>query len=66
MAVVIVTGCLVMLTESGIERALELTVSTIRKSEDSDVLSSDTDIGGSTTEREDIPSPSPATPILGF
>ncbi|MPC21515.1 hypothetical protein E2C01_014503 [Portunus trituberculatus] len=34
------------------------------ESGDSDVLGSDTNIGGSTTEGEDIPPPLPATPIL--
>ncbi|MPC40612.1 hypothetical protein E2C01_034175 [Portunus trituberculatus] len=38
-----------LLNESGIRRALELTVSTIIESEDSDVLGSDTDVRGSTT-----------------
>ncbi|MPC88257.1 hypothetical protein E2C01_083157 [Portunus trituberculatus] len=37
------------LNEIGIRSALELTVSTIIESEDSDVPGSDTDIGGSTT-----------------
>ena len=40
-----------LLNESGIERALELTVATIIESEDSNVLGSDTDIGK--RERED-------------
>ncbi|MPC25796.1 hypothetical protein E2C01_018919 [Portunus trituberculatus] len=54
-----------LLNESGIQRALELTVSTIIESEDSDVLGSDTDIESSTTEGEDIPPPPPpATPIV--
>ncbi|MPC79343.1 hypothetical protein E2C01_073866 [Portunus trituberculatus] len=52
-----------LLNESGIRRALELTVSTIIESEDSDVLGSYTDIGGSTTEGEDIPPPPAAAPI---
>ncbi|MPD00515.1 hypothetical protein E2C01_095990 [Portunus trituberculatus] len=53
-----------LLNESGTRRALELTVSTIIENKDSDVLGPDTDIGGSTTEREDIPPTLPATPIV--
>ena len=54
-----------LLNESGIERALQLTVATIIESEDSNVLGSDTDIGSSTTKGGDILPPSPLTPISG-
>ena len=53
------------LSESGIRNALELTVSTIIESEDSDALGSDTDISDTTSDVEDNTQPPPPTPVLG-